>query len=152
MRTIFALVACGLVPLCAAETETIFTIRNLKGEMRIYSSPSGDVLPQPKKSEDAQSDPTFIQKEIEGGQESFYVSHNNGRRKLVPIVGEKSISFLESYGDNNFIWTVCLDTKNSDGSFLVIYTSLKAAGVAGFVTTSVMSGGAYTALQARPSK
>lgn len=137
---------------CRADTETLFTIRDLKGEMQVYSGAIGSVLPQIKKNDDAQSDAIYIQREKEGEKEKFYIAHNNGRHPVILIQGEKSISFLESYGDNNFIWTVCLDKRNPDGSSLAIVANIKAAGVAGYTTSSIMSGGAYTLLQPRTNK
>lgn len=120
--------------------------------MRIYTDSKGAVLSKPKVEADKNSDPAYILKEKTGEQESFYVVHNNGRHSLIPIVGEKSITFVESYGDNNFMWTIVLDSKNPDGSYLAIVASSKADGVLGLKTTSIMSGGAYTLLQSRDAK
>jgi len=135
--------------LVAADVETLFVIRELKGEMRVYSPPSGEVLATPEKHEDTQSDTVYIQREKESGKETFFVSHNNGRSKVATLVGEKSLTFIESYGDNNFIWTICLDKKLKDGSFLVMYASVKADGILGSTSSSIMSGRAYRPLQAR---
>src|SRR5689334_3056736 len=104
----------------AKEAETLFVLRELKGEIQIYTAADGSLLRRPEKHEDGLSDAIYIQREKEDGKDDFYIAHNNGRTKVIPIVGEKSVTFVESYGDNNFLWTVCLDTKDKDGSFLVL--------------------------------
>ena len=129
--------------LLAANAETLFTLRNLKGEIQIYSAPDGSLLLHPEKHEDGQSDSVYLQREKEGEKENYFVAHNNGRSKVVVVVGEKSLTFVESYGDNNFLWTICFDKKDKDGSCLVVCVSVKASGILGNTSSSVMSGRAY---------
>lgn len=123
----------------ASETETIFAIKKLKGDIQTYTDKNGSLLERPKKEEDGISNTIYIQRKNENGKGVYFIN----RTEVIPIAGEKSLTFLESYGDNNFLWTIYLDKKDEDGAFLVVYTCIKANGALGLVYSQVMSGKAY---------
>jgi hypothetical protein len=130
----------------ANEADTIFVIRDLTGESQIYTAADGRILSQPEKVKDNGSrDTIYIQRETTEGKDAYYIVTNTGRAEIIPIAGEKSVTFVESYGEreNNGVWTIWLDKMHEDGSFLVVWVRTKRIGPDRLVGSLVLSGRAY---------
>lgn len=69
--------------------------------------------------------------EKEGDEDQHYIEHNGGKHRVFSVRGKNSITFVESYGGSIFLWTVCLEEKNKDGSFLLIMTANLTDGALG---------------------
>jgi hypothetical protein len=136
---LFFIVSC----LHAAETNSLFTLKDLGGVSGIYAS-NGNPLAKPDISADA-IDQVIIQSvKADGAPPKFILVHNNGTSDLTLIRGEKSWTFFEVLGDSNFMYTICFDVVFEDGNFLVITTGVRT-GFMGQTSTRVFSG------KARPS-
>jgi hypothetical protein len=145
-----AALACSL-SVSAEGPRTIFKISDLKGTTTWFTGDDGKPLAEPKTEDDGQSDTIYIQAEDENeGGESYFISHNNGRAPSVMLRGEKSIVFVEAYGDNTFTYTICMDHKHPDGSLLVVCTNTKGKGVLNAVSSSTMSGKAVAVAPLKP--
>ena len=143
-RIVFYLLVISIVSSLSAEVTELFKFGELEG----FTFSHTDLGKRPADGNGYLINPDKINSEVkilkeeDGEKDQYYISHNGGLTPVIPISGEFSLTFLESYGGNNFLWTVCLDEKNDDGSFMLIMTANLADGAFG-IRTRVFRGKAY---------
>ena len=109
------------------QAETLFTLSDLKGQSVMYAD-AKEFAGGPKFMDNKAGNDMFLQSKKGANGTTYHIVHNAGSSEILYLDsgGSNSMQFVEMHEGEVGTYTICFDRKFKDGSYMVLYSSVKA--------------------------